>query len=129
MRVWFSGRMSAFQAEDGSSILPTRTHRAQLFVSNHFVLRQTGCTHRVPLFSNLPAGRRVRFTHKKTGCTKSKDMCSFEHMSLLFVAGRENRGNYSFVFKGRRMVTEVPSPSFDPIPIFPPCFSTTSLVI
>jgi hypothetical protein len=25
LRVWFSGRMSAFQAEDGSSILPTRT--------------------------------------------------------------------------------------------------------
>ncbi len=25
MRVWFSGRMTAFQAVDGSSILPTRT--------------------------------------------------------------------------------------------------------
>lgn len=25
LRVWFSGRMTAFQAVDGSSILPTRT--------------------------------------------------------------------------------------------------------
>lgn len=29
-RVWFSGRMTAFQAVDGSSILPTRTNNQKV---------------------------------------------------------------------------------------------------